>query len=111
MPKHGGSGGRPMQSQHRAAPPAKKPAFVYSLNLSDCKKYVGHTSNPAKRLAQHFSGKGSQWTQKNPPVSVININKCSSLQAAKNAEKIVYHRMANYHGIDKVRGAGHTNSK
>ena len=51
------------------------------------------------------------WTEKNPPVSVNHINKCSSLQTAKNAERIVYRRMADYHGGDKVRGAGHTSSK
>jgi len=86
----------------------KKSHYVYTLNLKGGKKYVGYTSNLNKRMHQHFSGNGAMVTKQCPPVSVHAVNKCSSLQAAKNAERIVYHNMKNYHGTDKVRGAGHT---
>lgn len=86
----------------------KKSHYVYTLNLEGGKKYVGYTSNLNKRMHQHFSGNGSMVTKQCKPVSVHAVNKCSSLQAAKNAERIVYHNMKNYHGTNNVRGAGHT---
>ena len=89
---------------------ASKQHYVYSLNLSNWNKYVGITSNPEKRLNDHFNGNGAQWTQKHQAVSVNSINPCKSLESAKNAERIVYYNMKNYHGSDKVRGAGNTNS-
>ena len=89
---------------------ADKTTYVYSLNLKNGKKYVGITSNPEKRIGQHFLGKGAKWTQKNKPVSVNHIQKCKSYSNAKKAETIVYTKMRDYHGIDKVRGAGHTKS-
>ena len=87
-----------------------KTTYVYSLNLKNGKKYVGMTSNPEKRIRQHFLGNGAKWTKKNKPVSVNHIQKCKSLSNAKKAETIVYKKMRNYHGINKVRGAGHTKS-
>ena len=83
-------------------------AYMYTLNLKGGKKYVGYTSNPEKRINDHFSGMGSKVTQECKPTSIHSINKCSSVQAAKNAERITYHNMKNYHGTDNVRGAGHT---
>ena len=38
----------------------KKLTPVYSLNLKNGKKYVGMTSNPEKRIGQHFLGKGAK---------------------------------------------------
>lgn len=84
--------------------------YVYSLNLEDGKKYIGMTSNPEKRIADHINGKGAQFTQKNKVVSVNHINQCSSKKAAQNAERIVYYNMKKYHGTKKVRGAGYTKS-
>lgn len=85
--------------------------YVYSLNLKDGNKYVGITSNPDKRISDHFNGQGAKWTQKHGVESVNSINKCSTKQTAKSAEKIVYERMKSYHGGSKVRGAGYTKSK
>jgi predicted GIY-YIG superfamily endonuclease len=87
-----------------------KTYYTYSLNLQGGKKYVGMTSNPHNRINQHFSGNGAKYTQKNKPVSVNHVQKCKSYTSAKNAERIVYYNMKNYHGGDNVRGAGHTNS-
>ena len=89
---------------------SSKQHYVYSLNLENGKKYVGITSNPEKRLSDHFNGNGAKWTQKHQPTSVNSINQCNSLESAKNAERIMYYNMKNYHGIDKVRGAGNTKS-
>jgi predicted GIY-YIG superfamily endonuclease len=85
-------------------------AYVYTLNLKGGAKYVGYTKNPKKRLSDHFSGNGAQWTQKYRPVSVNSIQKVSSVAYAKKLETIIYYKMKEYHGGSKVRGAGHTKS-
>ena len=89
---------------------SNKQAYVYSLNLKNGKKYVGMTQNLEKRMGQHFLGKGAKWTQKNKPISINHVQKCKSYESAKKAETIVYKKMRDYHGIKKVRGAGHTKS-
>ena len=89
---------------------SKKSAYVYTLNLENGKKYVGMTTNIDRRLGEHFSGEGAKWTQKHAPVSVNSVQKVSSTQYAKKLETIVYHKMKDYHGISKVRGAGYTKS-
>jgi predicted GIY-YIG superfamily endonuclease len=88
----------------------KMPAYVYTLNLKGGNKYVGYTKNPKERLSQHFSGNGAQWTQKHQPVSVNSIQEVSSVAYAKKLETIIYHKMKDYHGGSKVRGAGNTRS-
>jgi predicted GIY-YIG superfamily endonuclease len=89
---------------------SSKQYYAYSLNLANGNKYVGITSNPEKRLSDHFSGNGAKWTQVHKPTSVNSINPCKSLESAKNAERIMYYNMKNYHGSEKVRGAGNTKS-
>ena len=85
-------------------------AYVYTLNLKGGNKYVGYTQNPDRRLNQHFSGNGAQWTQKHQPVRVNSIQKVSSVVYAKKLETIIYDKMKEYHGSSKVRGAGNTKS-
>jgi len=89
---------------------SKKDAYCYSLNCVNGKKYVGFTTNLDKRLNDHFSGNGSKATQKHRPVSINHIQKCKNEDNAKKAERIVYQKMSDYHGIENVRGAGHTSS-
>jgi predicted GIY-YIG superfamily endonuclease len=85
-------------------------AYVYTLNLEKGRKYVGMTSNINRRLDQHFNGDGAKWTQKYAPVSVNSIQKVSSVDYAKKLETKIYYNMKDYHGIEKVRGSGHTSS-
>jgi len=85
-------------------------AYVYTLNLKGGNKYVGYTQNLEKRLEQHFSGNGSKWTQKHQPISINSTQEVSSVNYAKKLETIIYHKMKDYHGKDKVRGAGNTSS-
>ena len=87
-----------------------KTNYVYSLNLSDGCKYVGRTTNPEELFAQHFQGSGAEWTKLHAPTSVNSMQQCKSEESAKAAERIVYEKMRDYHGEDKVRGAGHTKS-
>lgn len=85
-------------------------SYVYSLNLSDGGKYVGKTSDPVKRISDHFSGMGAKATQVRKPMSINHIQACRSDSTASKAESIVYGKMREYYGGDQVRGAGHTNS-
>ena len=89
---------------------SNQPIYVYSLNQQEGKKYVGLTQNLSNRLNDHFNGKGAKWTQKHKPTSINHIQRCRNLKNAKKAETIVYKNMRDYHGMNKVRGAGHTRS-
>ena len=91
-------------------PQKYKPTYVYSLNLKGGKKYVGLTQNPTKRFNDHFNGNGAEFTKKNKPTSVNHIQLCKSYNSAKKVEKIVYEKMRDYHGANKVRGAYNTKS-
>lgn len=46
-------------------------AFVYILKCSDGSFYVGSTTNLDKRLSQHKSGKGANYTQGRLPVQLV----------------------------------------
>jgi predicted GIY-YIG superfamily endonuclease len=85
-------------------------AYVYTLNLENGRKYVGMTSNLNKRINDHFNGNGAKWTQKYSPISVNSVKKVSDVSCAKKLETKIYNKMKDYHGIEKVRGAGHTSS-
>ena len=72
---------------------------------------MGLTQNLEKRMNQHFSGNGAKWTQKYKPTSINHVQQCKNLQHSKKIETLVYKKMRDYHGLNKVRGAGYTNSK
>lgn len=46
-------------------------AFVYILKCSDGSFYVGSTTNLDKRLSQHKSGKGANYTRGRLPVQLV----------------------------------------
>ena len=83
----------------------EQPAYVFSLNLEDGKKFVGITTNPERAVSQHFSGNGTAWTQEHAPVSVNSVQACKNVDAAFAAENAIYRNMSNYHGADNVRDA------
>jgi len=66
---------------------------------------VGIATNPERSISQHFSGKGTPWTQEHAPVSVNSVQACKSIDAAFAAENAVYRNMSTYHGADNVRDA------
>ncbi len=87
-----------------------KQHYVYTLNLKGGKKYVGMTSDPEKRLTDHFTGNGAQWTQKNQPTSLSSIIPCKNKESARKLETAIYYNVKERFGSDKVRGAGNTKS-
>ena len=46
-------------------------AWVYILRCADGSYYTGHTTNLEKRLAEHRSGEGSDWTKRRLPVELV----------------------------------------
>lgn len=88
----------------------KRPAYVYTLNLSNGRKYVGMTNNPSRRFSQHFSGNGARWTQKYHPMNVMSVKKYSSRSSALCGEKRQYTAIKKQYGKHYVRGANHCSS-
>ena len=83
-------------------------AYVYVLRLqgSPANWYIGSTTNIEARICEHWAGQGAQWTQKHPPIGVVEVIECLTgdplpLERAKTAE------MAMKYGWARVRGAGH----
>ena len=82
--------------------------YTYQANLKGGKKYIGRTTNPSRRFAQHRNGTGAICMKRYKPTSFLNVQKHSSLQQAKRAETARYYKTKEAHGANKVRGAGNT---
>jgi len=80
--------------------------FVYVLALQQGRFYVGKSANVELRLENHFSGNGSAWTKKYPPVKVLELlhqdHDNPLLEDTKTEELMMKH------GIDKVRGGSYS---
>lgn len=73
---------------------------IYILKLRGSNYYVGKSADVDRRIADHFNGGGSAWTQKHAPVKVVKIIRGAS---AFDEDRYVKEYMSKY-GIDKVRG-------
>jgi len=73
--------------------------FVYSLGLEDGRYYVGWSADPATRIAQHFLGRGAQWTRTHAPVKVLSV-----VPGGLELEDATTIAMMIRHGWRKVRG-------
>jgi hypothetical protein len=74
--------------------------FIYALELSEGKYYIGKTTQPGFRIEQHFHLNGSTWTTKYPPLRVIEIiPDCDDYDEDKYTRKYM-----DKYGIDNVRG-------
>lgn len=82
--------------------------FLYVLTLENDRFYVGLTSDLDRRVEQHFSAAGAEWTKLYRPVRLmhsINTGTQDGWRAeAMEGEATIALMMA--HGIDNVRG-GH----
>ena len=84
-----------------------KPAYVYTLNLTNGRKYVGMSNNVERRYGQHCRGTGARWTAKYRPTGISSVKKYSSRSSALRGEKRQYNAMKKKHGKHLVRGANH----
>ncbi|QCR36972.1 GIY-YIG nuclease family protein [Nissabacter sp. SGAir0207] len=85
--------------------------YIYTLALSNDCYYVGLTANIKKRMEEHFTGKGAEWTKLNTPlqlISAIDIGTKNAREAEKIENETTVELMIQY-GIDKVRGGCYTN--
>lgn len=74
--------------------------FIYVLELTGGKFYVGKTNNPNMRVANHFEMSGSAWTRKYKPERIFElIPNCDNFDEDKYTLKY----MGKY-GINNVRG-------
>lgn len=80
---------------------------LYVLKLEQGKYYVGITSqSPEKRFNEHLHGRKSYWTEKYPPLEIIQTVDLGGLdlEAAKEYENKVTRKYMKAKGINNVRG-------
>ena len=63
-----------------------RPFFTYMLRCADDSYYVGHTDNIEKRLSEHQSGEGCEWTSNRLPVELVWLQEFVSREEARVAE-------------------------
>ncbi len=73
---------------------------IYVLECEDGKIYVGKTNHGVKRLKQHISGRGAEWTKLHKPKRVVEYH----TNAKGSDEKKVTEQMIRKYGSRKVRG-------
>ena len=78
--------------------------YIYILKLQKGKWYVGKTSDIMKRYQQHIDGRGSAWTSKYPPVSLVESKPVGSLHDENNLTKDYMKK----YGVENVRGGSYT---
>ena len=82
--------------------------YVYRLQLADQCWYVGSTSRPQKRLEEHASAVGSEWSRSHLPIlqhTCVPID--GDERQARMAEDADVKKLMLVHGIAKVRGKAH----
>ncbi len=79
--------------------------FIYSLRLANDRYYIGKSTNPARRIEEHFIGEGALFTKIHKPLEVLGVIRNAD---EFDEDKYVKIFMAKY-GIDKVRGGSYCN--
>lgn len=75
--------------------------YIYTLALGDKKYYVGKTCDVARRLNEHKSGTGSEWTRRYADtLQLLTFEESTGEFAEDNQVK----SLMKIHGIDNVRG-------
>ncbi|HEY1104656.1 MAG TPA: GIY-YIG nuclease family protein, partial [Agromyces sp.] len=64
-------------------------AFMYILECRDGSYYVGSTKNLDRRLAEHNSGAGAEYTRRRRPVALVFQHEFDRIDDAYFAEKHV----------------------
>lgn len=80
---------------------------LYVLKLEQGKYYVGITKQtPEKRFQEHLGGRRTYWTEKYPPIKIIQTVNLGELdeESAKLYEKRVTRKYMKEKGINNVRG-------
>ncbi len=81
--------------------------YIYVIECSSGKYYVGRTSNPSKRLEDHVCGFGSAWTRKYQPIRIVEMMHAES---RFEEDKMTLEYM-HTHGVENVRGGSYVQIK
>ncbi|WP_337261417.1 MULTISPECIES: GIY-YIG nuclease family protein [unclassified Serratia (in: enterobacteria)] len=87
--------------------------YIYVLALSNKCFYVGLTANIKKRMEEHFTGKGAEWTRLNTPLRLmyaVNTGTRNAREAEMMENEATVTLMLK-HGISKVRGGYYTQTE
>ena len=76
---------------------------VYVLQLERGRYYIGKTDDVMKRYEEHLNGRGSAWTNRYAPVSLVETRRNVS---SFEEDKVTKEYMSKY-GIDNVRGGAY----
>jgi predicted GIY-YIG superfamily endonuclease len=76
---------------------------LYVLELEDGKYYVGKTTDLPKRIKEHASGDGSEWTWMYRPVKVLEQRPLKDAHDETNTTKDLMKK----YGVDNVRGGAY----
>ena len=66
--------------------PSEKPWFLYILECSDGQFYTGITPNVDKRIAEHQTGRGCDFTRRRLPVTLVYLEEHPSKSEARKRE-------------------------
>ncbi len=65
---------------------AERRNYVYMVRCRDGSLYTGWTTDPARRLAEHNSGKGAKYTKSRRPVELVYLEELDSREDALRRE-------------------------
>ena len=77
---------------------------LYVLQLANGKYYVGTTNDIKRRVEEHSSGRGSEWTKAHKPVKVIETRRVRDEHDENNTTKDLMKK----YGVDNVRGGSYS---
>ena len=63
--------------------------YVYMLRCGDGSHYTGSTTDVARRLQAHQSGRGAKYTRSHPPVTLVYTEKADDRSAALRREAAI----------------------
>ncbi len=81
-----------------------KNGYIYILSLENDCYYVGWSQDIQVRIAMHFMGGGSKWTQLHKPIDIISVKEGNIL-----LETLTTLILMIKFGFEKVRGGSYTN--
>lgn len=77
---------------------------LYILQLANGKYYVGKTTDVKRRIKEHMSGHGSEWTKLYHPIKVLETRHIKDQHDENNTTKDLMKK----YGVDNVRGGSYS---